>query len=353
MLALRYHGRNDLRLEDIPEPGADPGSVKVRVDWCGICGSDLHEYVAGPITLGTPERPHALTGNHIPLTLGHEFAGTIAEIGDGVDGLSVGQPVAVEPLLYCEKCPACRSGAYNLCEMICAIGLGGDGGAYAQYVAVPAYGIHPLPDGVTTAAGACAEPIVVGWHAVTKSEIEQGQSALVLGAGPIGTGTLIALKARGHGPVLVADPVGGRRTAIAGEFGADGVISTAERATEQVLDATNGAGVDVVFDAAGTQSALDLAMAVVNKAGTIVELALWEQPAALNFVDLLVRETKVVGSIAYAHEYPAVLEAIGDGLIDRPERMVTREVPLADAITGGFDELVANRAGHVKILIQP
>jgi (R,R)-butanediol dehydrogenase / meso-butanediol dehydrogenase / diacetyl reductase len=127
--AAVFHGQRDIRLEDLPEPGIRPASVKVKVDWCGICGTDLHEYLAGPIFIPPPGSPHPITGETLPLTLGHEFAGEVVDVADDVDGISTGETVAIEPVFRCGECPACPRGATNLCEKLGFSGLMGGGGA--------------------------------------------------------------------------------------------------------------------------------------------------------------------------------------------------------------------------------
>jgi (R,R)-butanediol dehydrogenase / meso-butanediol dehydrogenase / diacetyl reductase len=354
MRALRYHGRSDLRLDDVPEPAVTPGRVKVKIHWCGICGSDLHEYVKGPITMPTSDHPHPLTGESLPLTMGHEFAGEVVEVGAGVQKVAVGERVAVEPLLICRKCHCCRSGAYNRCVNFGAIGVSGGGGAYAEYIVVDPDFVHPLPVGVSTVAAAVAEPICVGWHAVGRSKIGPTQSALVIGAGPVGIGTLISLKAAHVEFVAVAENSSGARSAMAAEFGADLLIDTSTQSlTDEIARVTDGQGVDVVFEVAGVQATLDYALAAVKHGGTVVSICVWEYVPSMDMNTILAKEINLLGSQAYANEYPAVLQAIADGRIANPERMVTKRVSLDDALDQGFQELLRHRGDHVKILVTP
>src|SRR5256885_284699 len=144
MKALRWHGPRDLRLVDMVESALQPGEVRVRVAYCGICGSDLHEYVDGPHAIPV-ERPHPISGRRAPLTLGHEFCGAVVESADS--GVSVGARVAIEPEYRCGRCAYCRQGQYNRCIDMGFVGLMGDG-AFAETEAVPAYTVHQLPDEV-------------------------------------------------------------------------------------------------------------------------------------------------------------------------------------------------------------
>ncbi|HWN25987.1 MAG TPA: alcohol dehydrogenase catalytic domain-containing protein, partial [Actinomycetospora sp.] len=250
MKAARYHGRGDIRVEDLPEPHAGPGQVQVAVEWCGICGTDLHEYLDGPIFAPTPQAPHPLTGGAVPITLGHEFAGVVSEIGEGVTGLSEGDRVVVEPYDVCGTCVACRSGRYNVCRSLGFIGLDGDQGGFAERAVVDRRWVHPIGN-LSTEQGALVEPLAVGYHATKLSGLEAGQTAVVFGAGPIGLVTAAALRAVGAGQVVVVEPADARKAKAPGA-GADVVLDpTEEDVPERVRELTGGAGADVTFECAG------------------------------------------------------------------------------------------------------
>lgn len=353
MKALRFHGARDLRLEDVEEPRTAAGSVKVRVRWCGICGTDLHEYREGPVLVPTPERPHPLTGEHLPLVMGHELAGEVAEVGRDVAGFAVGQPVAVEPLLWCGRCPPCRSGAYNLCVRAGALGLAGRGGGFAEFLVAPAEMAHPLPEGMSLEAAAVAEPIAVGWHAVARARFRAGQTALVVGAGPIGLGTLASLRAAGAHVAVVSVRRGGARADAARALGADAVIDVSRDGDELLALTEDDAGYDAVFETSGTPDGLRTALRAARAGGTVVNVALWQSRAQVDLNKILARELSFVGSMAYAGEYPTVLKAIADGRLGDVTRMVTARVPLADAVPLGFEALADRTADHVKVLVHP
>ena len=201
MKAARFHAREDVRIDDIPEPETTDGTVKIKVDWCGICGTDLHEYLEGPIFTPVAGSPHPLTGEVAPVQLGHEFAGHITEVGSGVTGFSEGDAVAVEPTLFCGRCAECRAGLTNLCPSLGFHGLSGGGGGYAEFTVVPASMARPLGS-VPTDLGALVEPLAVGLHAVRNSGVRIGESAVVFGAGPIGLATITMLRAAGVTKVI-------------------------------------------------------------------------------------------------------------------------------------------------------
>ncbi|HET9667944.1 MAG TPA: alcohol dehydrogenase catalytic domain-containing protein, partial [Desertimonas sp.] len=148
MRAVRYHGNRDVRIDDIDEPECRPGFVKIAPEWCGICGSDIHEYLVGPETIPSPGAPHPITGESLPIVLGHEYAGTVVEVGEGVDAVQVGDTVAVEPIIRDNTCPTCSEGRYNLCPQIGFNGISGYGGGLAELSVVPSYMIHVLPPNV-------------------------------------------------------------------------------------------------------------------------------------------------------------------------------------------------------------
>ena len=352
MKAAVFHGPRDIRLEDVPEPSVRPGSVKVKVDWCGICGTDLHEYLAGPIFIPPPGSPHPITGETLPLTLGHEFAGSVVGVGAGVEGISEGDAVAIEPVYRCGACPACRRGATNLCEQLGFYGLMGGGGGMSEYAVMPSYMIHQLPAGLNSEQGALVEPIAVGLRAVRRAGFSEGQSALVFGGGPIGAVTVQCLKAMGAGQILVAE-VADARKRKALEIGADAVIDpTEEDVTERVRELTGGEGADHSFDAAGIQATIQGALHATRKGGSVTIISIWEGPVELNPNDIVLSELDVRGTICYSpQDFADTITMLQDGSIST-EGIITERIELADVVRGGFDELVDHKDRHVKILVR-
>jgi (R,R)-butanediol dehydrogenase/meso-butanediol dehydrogenase/diacetyl reductase len=351
MKAARFHGREDIRSEDVPEPETQPGTVKVKVDWCGICGTDLHEFLDGPIFAPDHGAPHPLTGEEIPIVLGHEFAGTVSEVGDGVEGIAVGDAVAVEPYHTCGTCAACQAGRYNICESLGFIGLSGGGGGFAESVVVDAGRIHQLGD-IPTDLGALVEPLAVGYHAVRLSGIGEGGSAVVFGAGPIGLVTTSCLKAAGADPVIVVEPADARKQK-AEIAGADHILDPTEvDVLEEVATLTGRVGADVAFECAGIDSVLAEAIKAVKAGGRVVNVAIWGHPATVQMNDLVMGEVDVIGSLAYCGDHPDTITLLADGTVDaRP--FITAKIGLDDLVERGFRELIDNKAEHVKILVHP
>ncbi|MBD0323343.1 MAG: 2,3-butanediol dehydrogenase [Aldersonia sp.] len=351
MRAARFHGRKDIRIDDIPEPATRPGTVKVEVQWCGICGTDLHEYLEGPIFAPPTDTPHPLTGETVPITLGHEFAGVVAELGDGVSDLKVGDRVVVEPYIVCGRCDACRQGRYNVCATLGFVGLSGMGGGFSQYVVAERKWIHPIGD-LGTDVGALVEPLAVAYHAVRLSGAKPHHTALVFGAGPIGLVTTAALRAAGVEQIVVVEPAEVRK-AKAPIAGADLVIDpTAGDVVQQVLDATGGRGADVSFECAGIDAVLKSAIQATRVGGTCVNVAIWGHEASVAMNDLVFREVNVLGSLAYANDHPATIDMIASGKVD-PYQFITGRIGLDDIVIKGFEELIGNKEENVKILVQP
>ncbi|MEV0057601.1 2,3-butanediol dehydrogenase [Saccharopolyspora shandongensis] len=351
MRAARFHGRGDIRIDDVPEPATRPGTVKVAVEWCGICGTDLHEYLEGPIFAPRAGAPHPLTGETVPLTLGHEFAGVVSELGDGVRDLRVGDRVAVEPYLVCGRCDPCLQGRYNVCRSLGFVGLSGGGGGFSQFVVAERRWIHPLGE-LGTDVGALVEPLAVAHHAVRLSGARPGHTAAVFGAGPIGLMTTAALRAAGVERLIAVEPAEVRK-AKAHAAGAEHVLdpSTVDAAAA-VLELTGGRGADVTFECAGIDAVLKSAIRATRAGGTCVNVAIWGHEAAVAMNDLVFGEINLVGSLAYADDHPATIEMIAAGLVD-PFQFITGRIGLDEIVAKGFDELVGKKEANVKILVRP
>jgi (R,R)-butanediol dehydrogenase/meso-butanediol dehydrogenase/diacetyl reductase len=347
MRAAVYHGVRDVRVEDVDEPDVGPGEVKLAVAYNGICGTDLHEVFDGPRAI--PTTPHPLTGACAPVILGHEAAGVVVGVGEGVTGIGEGDLVAVEPILRCGACPWCVAGHYNLCERVAFHGLSTGGGGLCEYTTVPATMAHRVPAGVDPLAAAVVEPLAVAHHAVERSRVREGQVAVVHGAGPIGLGVLLTLRARGV-PCIAFEPSAGRR-AVAERFGATTLDPTAEGVDvgAEVRDRTAGRGADVSFDTAGGPATFASAVATTARHGTVHVVAAPPRPEPLPALRaLLAGEIDVRTSYAYCGDFPAVIEQVAAGAYPLDGWVST--MPLTRIV----EALELLRAGEaMKILIDP
>lgn len=351
MRAVRYHGNRDVRVDDIPEPECRPGFVKIAPEWCGICGSDVHEYLVGPETIPSAGEPHPITGETVPVVLGHEYAGTVVEVGAGVDGVRIGDKVAVEPIIRDNTCPTCTDGHYNLCPQLGFHGLSGYGGGLAEFSVVPGYMVHVLPDNVPTDIAALIEPLAVGWHAAKLADLGSSDSVLIVGAGPIGLVTMLSAQALGVDRVVVVELTAERKRK-ATELGADLVLDPTVDDIAGVLAAEFGQGVDVAFDAGGNAQTIALALASVRPRGRVVNIALWEHPVEFDMFSMLFKESNLTASCAYRDDHAEVIEAISSGRIDVAP-LITGRISFEEIVSGGIEELMNNRDAHVKILVHP
>lgn len=205
MKALRFHAARDLRVDDIDVPELKPGWVRLKPAFCGICGSDLHEYEDGPHIIPKAGHPYSLTGEAAPVTMGHEFSGVVEEVGEGVTNVKPGDNVCVQPTIYDADCRNCDIGLTNCCDQFGFIGLSGWGGGMSEVTTAPAEYVKKLPDNVPLDIGALVEPLAVGWHAVDTSPFKADDSVLILGGGPIGLAVVFALIGKGCKNIMVAE----------------------------------------------------------------------------------------------------------------------------------------------------
>ncbi|PSN68952.1 sorbitol dehydrogenase [Corynespora cassiicola Philippines] len=350
MKAVRFHGKNDLRYEEIPVPKVGKGQVKLRPAWVGICGSDLHEYLGGPNLC--PTTPHPITKETVPLTFGHEFSGVIEEVGEEVTDYKIGDRVVVQPIIYDGTCGPCLEGLHNCCWSNGFVGLSGWGGGLAEHIVVPTSTLYHLPDNVPLEIGALIEPLAVGWHAVKISPYQKGHAVLILGGGPIGISVILALKARGADKIIVSE-VSARRQEYAKKFGADYVVNPLkEDVVKRCRELCDGQGVHEVFDCAGVQAGLDTAVHAVRARGTIVNIAIWEKACSIVPNDLTFKERKYMGVATYqVGDFQEVIDAISSGSM-RPHEMITGKIELTEVEEKGFKALINDKDNQVKILVK-
>lgn len=350
MKAAIWYGLEDVRVVEAEEPVVGEGMVKIEVEWCGICGSDLHEYVSGPTTIPVFE-PHPLTGQLAPVIIGHEFAGTVVEIGDRVTNLQIGDRVAVEPILTCGACIHCQSGRYNLCPKRGFHGLTSNGGGFSEYTTVQAHLVHKLPNNISFEEGAIVEPAAVAVYAVRSSEIKLGDTCAVFGAGPIGLLLIQAVKAAGASKIIAVE-VSESRLAKAGELGATHLINPIrEKTVETIHKITGNLGVDVSYEAAGVEISFLEALDSVKPGGEMVIVSLWEKPVALNPNLLVLNERKIRSSCAYRHVFPEVISLIANGKINA-KGLITKKIALDQIVEEGFKTLLTDKS-HSKVLVTP
>lgn len=347
MKALRWHGQRDLRIENIEEPTAKPGKVKIKVEWCGICGSDLHEYTAGPIFIPAGA-PHPLTGEQAPIVMGHEFSGQVVEVGEGVTKVKAGDRVVVEPIYACGHCEPCKAGSYNLCTSMGFLGLAGGGGGFSEYVAADEVMVHKIPENVSYEQGALVEPSAVALHAVRQSKLKVGDKAVVFGAGPIGLLVIEALKASGAAEIYAVE-LSPERKEKATELGAI-VLDPKEYDVVEELRKRTGGGVDVAYEVTGVPPVLKQALNSTKFGGELMVVSIFEKEASLHPHDIVMGERTINGIIGYRNVFPAVISLMGQGYFSA-EKLVTKRIKLDEVIEEGFEALLKEK-NQVKILVK-
>ncbi|HEX3588742.1 MAG TPA: 2,3-butanediol dehydrogenase [Pseudonocardiaceae bacterium] len=351
MRAAVYHSKHDIRVEEVAEPGpVGPGRVRLRPFLCGICGTDLHEYAAGPIVI--PTQPHPLSGAAAPQILGHEFSGVVLEVGDGVTAVAVDDRVAVMPLVYCGQCYYCRRGLNHLCTTMACTGLSWGGGGISEQVVVPAYQVSRLPGEVSDVQGALVEPAAVAAYGVDRTGMAPGDTILITGAGPIGALAALYAHAAGAARIVVSEP-NPKRRALAEAFGVATVLDPlTDRVPDAVRDLTDGVGVDVAAECSGSQGGLTTALESLRAHGTATQVGLHVKPATIDPMALSNKDLSLIGTWCYpVYDFPRITALIATGRY--PVQQVLTEVIGVDDIVGrGFDRLLDPDGDAQKILVQ-
>ncbi len=352
MKAAVWHACRDVRVEEYPEPPPPPeGQVKIEVKWCGICGTDLHEYMAGPLYIPAAE-PHPMTAAKSPIILGHEMSGNVVEVGPGVSRVAVGDRVALCPIIGCQECEYCRSGLMGLCPTIAFLGISWSGGGFTQFVNVHDYMCYRLPPEVSYEIGALVEPFAATVRAVKKANVKPGETVAVVGAGAIGLMAFQAAKIAGAGQVVVFETAA-RRQELALQTGASALIDPVKQdPREAIEDLTDGAGADVVIECAGVEATGILAGQVARRMGRVVVMGVFEKPALLNYTDLVYGEKTVTGSMGGYGVFDEAIQMMADGRFNG-EPLITGRIKLDDILEKGFKTLIKHKEANVKILVSP
>jgi L-iditol 2-dehydrogenase len=340
-LVLTEYKRLEILEREKPVPGA--GEVLVRVAACGICGSDVHGFDGS-------------SGRRIPpLVMGHEAAGVIAELGPGVERFQRGDRVTFDSTIYCGECRFCRRGEVNLCDRREVLGVScGDyrrNGAFAKYVLVPERIVYRLPEAMPFAEAAMLEAVSVALHAVAVSDLRGGETALVIGAGMIGLLTLQAARAAGCSRIFIAD-VDATRLELATKFGATETLHLSGNDLVRIChELTDGAGVDIVFEAVGRNETVATAIDAVRKGGTVTLIGNVTPEVTLPLQKVVGRQLRLQGTAASSGEYPQAIEMIGSGMI-LVKPLITAVAPLEEG-PRWFERLYSREPGLMKIVLTP
>lgn len=334
MKAVRYWGKEDVRCEEVAKPAIVEGEALIKVGYAGICGSDLYIYS------GTHPRAKA------PLILGHEFAGEIVELPRNHRGqFKIGDVVAVNPLLYCQRCTPCYTGNAHVCQSLGLLGIDRDGG-FAEFARAKLSQLVKLPPVVPGELGALVEPLAVAVHAVRSSDLRLGDLVLVLGGGPIGFLTAFAARANGAGRVIIIEPNDFRRM-FAGNMGFD-VLTPADQ--EEIKAITRGEGADIVFEAAGIPASMEGAIKNCKIRGQVVVVGVFKHPVPVdlqrvNFAEIRIIGTRVYREVDFAYAVDLITKYPEIG------KLVTHKMNLTEAQKGL--DLAKLGSNTMKVLLHP
>lgn len=340
--AFYMTGLNKMEVREIDVPKVKDTEVLVKMEYVGICGSDVHYLEHGSIG------DFVVDGDFI---LGHECAGTIVEVGSAVNTLEIGDRVALEPGSTCGQCEFCKSGKYNLCPDVEFLATPPYHGCLEDYISFPANMCFKLPDNITTKEGALVEPLAVGMHAAAQGNVKLGDSVVILGAGCIGLVTLLACKAYGATDITVVD-IMEKRLDYAMKLGATRIINAKnEDAIDKMNEITNGVGTDIVIETAGSEITIKQTPYIVKRGGTIVLVGLAAQDnIEFNFAKIMNKEITIKSVFRYRNIYPMAINAIAKGIID-VSGIVTHEFDFEKA-QEAFDFVINNKNDVVKAVIK-
>ena len=342
MKALLLSKYRQLEVAETANPKIGEDEVLIRVEACGICGSDVHGYDGS-------------SGRRIPpIVMGHEAAGTIVEVGSGVRGLHQGDRVTLDSTVYCGQCANCLRGQMNLCDQRQVLGVScGEyrrAGAFAEYVAAPARIVHKLPDSISFPEASMLEAVAVAMHAVSLAETPPDSAALVIGAGTIGLLILQALRATGCSSVFITD-VDSTRLKLAKELGATETILADADTLARISSLTGGAGVDVALEAVGRTETIKTAIQCVRKGGTVVLVGNISPEVAIPLQVVVSRQIRLQGSCASSGEYPRAIELMAKGAIN-VKPLISAIAPLEDG-PRWFERLYAHEPNLMKVVLVP
>jgi len=340
--ALVLEKQHELNLRNIDLPmDVGPGMVKIKLHTVGVCGSDVHYYTHGRIG------PFVVSA---PMVLGHEAAGTIVEVGAGVKTLKVGDRVCMEPGVPDPNSRASRLGMYNVDPAVTFWATPPIHGVLTPFVVHPANYTFKLPDNVSFAEGAMVEPFAVGMQAATKAGITPGDTAIVIGAGPIGTMAALAALAGGCSRVIITD-LAQPKLDIAGQY--QGIIPVNikdKKLSDEVNTLTDGWGADLVFECSGSPRAWQGIVDVLRPGGTIVVVGLPVEPVNFDIASLSVKEITIRSVFRYAHQYDRAIALMASGRVDL-KPLISETFPF-DKSVEAFDRAVEARPTDVKLQIR-
>lgn len=343
MKALLYTRPFHFEYTDVPDPEVPAENILVRVEACGVCGSDVHGYTGS-------------TGRRIPpLIMGHEASGIIEECGQAVSNFQKGDRVCFDSTVYCNRCQPCLQGKFNRCRQRQVLGVATSeskrNGAFAQFVSVPWWIALKLPDHMGLIQAALLEPVSIAVHATNRTPLSTDSRVLIIGAGTIGLFLAQAVRLKGVSQLIVSDINEHRLQTIQSLQIPDVVNPETTNLKEFVLERTEQAGVDIAFDAVGLEKTFQQALSLTRSGGHITLIGNIEQAVELNLQDLISRELTLSGTYANAGEYQSCMDLVSSGQI-QVDPLISEILPLKEG-QSAFDRLHAAQENLIKIILKP
>ncbi len=353
MRAVRFHGARDIRVEDVAEPSGAlaPDDVLIAPAVTGICGTDLHEYLAGPIV--TPKEPHIYTGATNPQILGHEFSARVLAVGDAVSTVAAGDRISIQPLLSPRNDYYGKRGLFHLSPVMGCVGLSWAWGGMGEKAVIKDYNAQPVPDSISDEQAAMIEPAAVALYGVDRGGVTAGSTVLVSGAGPIGALTVLAAHAAGAALVIVSEPNPNRRRIIS-EIAPYAIVVDPRSGdlAQIVADLTEeGVGVDVALECVGLEASLNACVKAVRRQGRVVQVGLHMKPASIDAMLWALKDITVEATWCYPTQiWPRIARMIATGNFP-VEKVITARIDAKDVVSKGFEALLDPAGEHLKILV--
>ena len=336
MKALVYYGTQDMRVSEIEKPEVKKGEVLIKVEACGICGSDVHGYLG-------------VTGRRIPpMVMGHEFTGIVSVLGEGVEDVSLGDRVVIYPARFCGRCDFCKVGLTNLCINRTIFGVMNVNGAMAEYVSVPRENILKLPENIDFVKGTFLEPLSVAYRAVKTAGDILNRNILIVGAGTIGLLILQIVKLGGARTVLITD-INDVRLGIAKRLGADLTLNPDREDIKALISQSIPDGIDLAFEAVGLESTVNQALTILKNRGTCIFVGNSMKNITIDMQNIVTRELRILGTYTYTlGEFRESISLLGK--ID-VETMLSKVVPLEEG-PEIFRELIQKNSNLLKVVLK-
>jgi L-gulonate 5-dehydrogenase len=330
--------------KDVPTPVPGPDQLLVRLRYASICGSDIHVFKG---------EFHPRT--HVPFIPGHEFAGIIEQVGSSVKGFTLGEQVAIDPIIWCSQCPACRHGIHPACTSLKLLGIDLDGG-FAEYIAVPASMAFKVPASIPPHHAALVEILSIGFHACRRAEVTEGKMLAIWGAGRVGQSILQAARTKTKAPIFIVDILPARLEIAAHQFDNIRTINALEENAAEVIRQESGGGVDIAFEAVGHAVCLDKTVQPVlacvdsiRGGGTVCVLGLSDEPVSVVFKKLIWKEARLMTSRVSAGEFADAIQAMAEGRL-KPDALISSIIP-ASRTQQAFEDIIAHPEKTLKTLL--